>query len=514
MSNTYVEDYFIEYKDYYEKLKFSASSSYIAENYMEKAQSSIQQFESLKEFVATSNWQGESKKAINETLDLLNYQYETLKYNIENSLVPTSVEIDFLIENLTLLKETNLTYKMYLEELDIIRTNPPSKTISNEDEMGKVTYVTNPEYIEWEIKVKKIETSIQNLIIQINGISETCNLCLEKIKKLEALIKPFSSVKFLAQKSNYYETGSSSSFYWRVGDVVYQLVAPLCKVGEDEFGRAMYKNIVLDEDYLIVYDLNAIREKLGEKNSSYYESFEKTLNLRLEGEHSYWYNYEEQNIGKPSTINAIKIVMNQVLNDTYQANSDVSRSVISSFIMTNSPVKFKYEQVGSSAYTEGYSDLAKYGKLDCIAIVRWSEYQDILAMDQSGNHQMNNDILPVNPKNILVQYSYDPSVIPSEELAQVPAGSVLTTPFVDSKGRDNYHVARVIGHTTVDGEPAIVVSQASGHGAGLINSVYKVSEISEKWHGVTSPEMMRDFALNGESARPVADRYVFSDSWL
>jgi len=510
MSNTYVEDYFIEYEYYYKYLKFSGSSSYIADNYMEKAQSSIQQFESLKEFVATSNWQGESKKAINETLDLLNSHYETLKYNIENSLIPTSLEIDLLIENLTLLKETNLTYKMHLEELDIIRSNPPSKTISVEDEMGKVTYVTNPEYISWEIKVKEIETSIQKLIIQLNSISETCNTCLEKIKNLEALIKPFSSVNFSTQKLNYYETGSSSSFYWRVGDVVYQLVAPICKVGEDESGKPIYQNIVLDEDYLIVYDLNAIKEKLGEENISYYEAFEKTLNLRLGGEHSYWYNYEEQNIGKSETKSAIAIVMNQVLNDTYRANSSVSRSVISSFVMTNSPVKFKYDNIGNSAYTEGYSDLAKSGKLDCIAMIRWSEYQDILAYDQTGTHQMNNNVLPVNPKNVLVKFSYDPRVISGETLAQVPVGSVLTREFVDSNGKDNYHIARVIGHTTIDGEPAIVVSHASGYNSGLINSVYRVSEIPEIWEGITSPERMRDFALNGENAIQIEDKKNFS----
>lgn len=58
------------------------------------------------------------------------------------------------------------------------------------------------------------------------------------------------------------------------------------------------KNVVLDENYIIVYDMNKIKERLGEENIKYYESLEKTLNDRLNGTETYWYDYEKQDIKK------------------------------------------------------------------------------------------------------------------------------------------------------------------------------------------------------------------------
>ena len=57
----------------------------------------------------------------------------------------------------------------------------------------------------------------------------------------------------------------------------------------------------------------------------------------------------------------------------------------------------------------------------------------------------------------------------------------------------------VVGTTTIDGEAAIVVSQASSN--GVSSCAYKISELgkSGNWERITSPELMT-FRVSGVSS--------------
>lgn len=487
-----MDDYFAEYTEYYNELNQNTDYEQIATQYEENINMAILGFEGLKSFVNSSSIEGEYKKAINETLNILNDDYETLKYNMENSLVPTSEQLKKLEINLQSLEEKNNEYKLLEENRNSLLSKEPSMYVKVKTKDGYKN-VYNQEYIAWQNSLNNLNGAISLKLDEINMLKKEIDETLNKIKILESLIKDFSSsLSSSNAQMQVVQNNQANLFYWKIDDVVYQLVSPICLVGDKE------KNVVLDENYIIVYDMNKIKERLGEENIKYYESLEKTLNDRLNGTETYWYDYEKQDIKKPETINAITTVMNTVLEDAYEANKDVSRAIISTFITTNSVVNFKYNNAGNAVYSVGFDEIAKKGQFDCIALIRWGEYQEIKELDPNGQHRMDNTTVPFNPKNIMYHYSDTVNSLSDNELSNLEVGSVLTKEFIDKNSERNYHIGRIIGHTTIDGENAIVVSQASGHGIGLINSVYKVSEMKNSWYGVADDEVILDFAINGD----------------
>lgn len=483
----YVDDYFSEYEHYYNELKNVTNYSTLAESYMQEVEMAIFEFEGMKSFLDMSNMNGEYKKAISETINLLYENYKILKYNMDNSLIPTSEQLEKLVSDLEKFKYENDEYKALLAELNNLRG---SKPIFKDENINRI------EEQKWQNNINVLEQNINQkvtIIIELkNIVDETLNI----IKMLETIIKNFDET-FI--NSNYeiqsIQNDNVYVFCWKVDNIVYQLVSPVCKID------GIQKNVVLDEKYIIVYDMEKIKEELGEKYAKYYESFEECINQRLNGNMNYWYNFRSDNIRKYDTKMAISMVLDIALKDTYAANPDVPRSVIATLFTTNSIVKLDYGTSGNAPFSEGVLNIIKSGgTLDCIDVIRWSEFQDILADDPTGTNRMTNSKITLNPKNVMYHCSQKIDELSVDELSSIKAGDVLTAELIDDSNKTVYHIARVIGHTTIDGEKAIVVSQASGHGIGLINSVYKFSELDDYWYGIAEAEVIKDFAINGENS--------------
>lgn len=153
-----MDDYFAEYTEYYNELNQNTDYEQIATQYEENINMAILGFEGLKSFVNSSSIEGEYKKAINETLNILNDDYETLKYNMENSLVPTSEQLKKLEINLQSLEEKNNEYKLLEENRNSLLSKEPSMYVKVKTKDGYKN-VYNQEYIAWQNSLNNLNGS-------------------------------------------------------------------------------------------------------------------------------------------------------------------------------------------------------------------------------------------------------------------------------------------------------------------------------------------------------------------
>lgn len=225
-----MDDYFAEYTEYYNELNQNTDYEQIATQYEENINMAILGFEGLKSFVNSSSIEGEYKKAINETLNILNDDYETLKYNMENSLVPTSEQLKKLEINLQSLEEKNNEYKLLEENRNSLLSKEPSMYVKVKTKDGYKN-VYNQEYIAWQNSLNNLNGAISLKLDEINMLKKEIDETLNKIKILESLIKDFSSsLSSSNAQMQVVQNNQANLFYWKIDDVVYQLVSPICLV--------------------------------------------------------------------------------------------------------------------------------------------------------------------------------------------------------------------------------------------------------------------------------------------
>ncbi len=269
-------------------------------------------------------------------------------------------------------------------------------------------------------------------------------------------------------------SGTMISYMWEENGVIYQKFMPVCKG----------KVIQMEENFVIVYNVNNMLSADNEKGTeavNYLRSVMKSGEFGYLGTRLWDYNSKKYS---NSESEKIAKVMNQVLEDTYKANNCSSISdyaAVAGMVLSSSLVNLRYtaNNVGN---TVGFDSICKAGGFVCNHFVAWCFTQGLY---KTGNDTKITDFTPLN---IYSHYSKSVSTMSSEEIQNWPIGSVVT-----KKYPGNLHIGIVVGHTTIDGEPAVVVAQSGGL-SGSFCMAYKISQCfgdsTTQWQRYATPSMM------------------------
>ena len=250
-------------------------------------------------------------------------------------------------------------------------------------------------------------------------------------------------------------SGTMISYMWEENGVIYQKFMPVCKG----------KVIQMEENFVICYNINNMISADSEKGT---EAVNYLRTVMSTGEFGYLgtrlWDYQKTKYSNSESEKIAK-VMNQVLEDTYKANNCSSISdyaAVAAMVLSSSLVNLQYG--GGGGNTVGFEQILKQRGFVCNHFVAWCYTQGLY---KTGHDTKITDFTPLN---IYSHYSTSVSGMSTEEIKNWPVGSVVTKRYPG-----NLHIGVVVGHTTIDGEPAVVVAQ-SGAVSGSFCMAYKISE--------------------------------------
>ena len=145
-----------KYEEYYNSLQGTGAETK-ANSFVTEVNSMVVEFSNISQIM--NYWSGEAKDAMTgNALNSILEEFKTTQENIQESLAPCCKCIDFLAENLPLMKDLEDEMLQKENELEELNKNEPSETIT----VKNVTK-TNPDYTTWQSDVLKYETEIDEL---------------------------------------------------------------------------------------------------------------------------------------------------------------------------------------------------------------------------------------------------------------------------------------------------------------------------------------------------------------
>lgn len=283
-----------------------------------------------------------------------------------------------------------------------------------------------------------------------------------------------------------------ASFMYEEDGVIYQKFMPIFRG----------KQYTLNNNFTIVYDTAKMIAADKEAGTEAVNFLRQTMSS---GKYNHngvrLWDYQQKRYSNKAGITK---VMNQVLEDSYKANncsSIASYASVAGMVLSQGLVNLKYGGCASGGWNSvGFDTIIdRGGSLVCNEFVGWCYTQGLY---KTGNNTKLEDF---TPGNIFFNFSKDVTKMTYEELCNLEVGSCLTKKITGEK--NNYHIGMVVGYTTVDGEPAIVIAQASDNQNGMSGSycyVYKVKDCfgtgNNKWQSYTPASVMERRVTAGKTA--------------
>jgi hypothetical protein len=188
----------------------------------------------------------------------------------------------------------------------------------------------------------------------------------------------------------------------------------------------------------------------------------------------------------------IASIMNIILEDSYKVNNCKSVSdyaTIAATVATNSLVHMKYDGARTS-FTRGFDQVLSSG-YDCIGFTTWSYYQGLSKVYNLGDNAKVG-LSDVTCNGTYYHYGQKIEKMSNQERANIAPGAIVT----------RYgHIGIVIGNTTKNGEPAVVIAHSANTNQGTITGTWPVSDLTNQWEKVMTPEDMTRRAIEGDFNR-------------
>lgn len=180
-------------KEYHE-IFFNENVHNSANELSEQGKLIFNEFENIKNVIVS--WEGEGANTMTKKLipAIIN-RLDTVKKNIDNSLVPATQAIEKLKIALETIKTKEGELKEKEKELEKEeKRNVPKKLYKGENRKGEPIYVPNHRYDEWQKKLEELKLIIQNLTTQLEQLKSNCENYIKEVETLENNILNFSFI--------------------------------------------------------------------------------------------------------------------------------------------------------------------------------------------------------------------------------------------------------------------------------------------------------------------------------
>lgn len=390
-------------------------------------------------------------------IESINQTATELNQSLESNLGKTITDCKSLNDGIASLENILASYNSKISQLNNMEEDNPKR--------GTIQIEINK--LKEEFTKKNQELCI--LHDSILGISSTAST-VEKINVSD------SSIDF-SFNAGFTGTDLSNSIFYEKDGIIYQKVIPFATTEG------------LSATYIIAYDKNAILNavgtdsKIGQQAISFLNSKVANSDKASALWKMFGRSYEKEDYADIATV------MNVILEDSYEANNCQSVSdyaTVAATVATNSLVHMKYDGATTS-YTKGFNQVLTSG-YDCIGFTTWAYYQG-LSKVYNLEDNANVGLSDVTCNGIYYHYGEKIENMSNEERANIKPGSIVT----------RYgHIGMVIGTTEKNGEDAIVIAHSAGTNQGTVTGTWPVSNLTNQWVKVMTPEDMTRRAIEGD----------------
>lgn len=512
----YKNEYFAGlYETYHNELVGNEDLVSKANSVLSDTSTIIDRYNTLVNYVETSNWSGEAKDLVVTTsLPVLKERFEMFKDNLSNSLIPAcETAVNDLLKNLEDMKQKEIELIATLEYRDRLQKEieDTSRRLSSatnfEIKDGKEVYTGKKDALQGAYDTlmrekAKIDNQINILRATLDSLKQNCDTAISNIRILSGAIELFSGTSVDSSFVPDIEgiENWQSTIYEKDG-IYYQI--PM---------RVTDKGVVtsLDPNYVICIDSNKIKDIIynhyGDdvaQGDEYYNKVMSFLNGKLnDPTEEVLYDFRKNRwISKEEKV-LVSEIMNQILDDTYICNDAKTiqqyAAMSSTVVTTNALVKFGYGS-NYTCETEGLTsvlsdNMGEDGKFDCNTLVKWAYYQGFKKLNPETNIKFKDFTIDrvmeeTTPLNQVNSDNFD--------TANIGVGSVLTRGV--PKERGSLHIALVIGYGKDEfGNDTIVTAQSTNKLNGCVIVEYPKDELYSAWN----------FRENAVSSVSSTDYYV------
>ena len=348
--NVYFTD---KYKVIYSEFSNTGNMNGLANNFRNEVERVNSKFISLQNTI--TEWCGLGADTASLVIDnKILKEFQTVKDNINDSLISAYNAIDLLKEKIELLKSMQEELNNYKKDLDNERAKNIPAVIWYYNDLHKKCSKPNPEYEEWNREILRLQEVIVNLENELKTLKTSCDNYLTIISNLELAIRQFDTVSTIIG-DNFFDIIFSGVYYEQNG-IIYQKVFPI---------RNAEASYMINESFPIVYDISAIKDSIfslidepfSEKDAAaFFDNVVSFLQKKVSGENSnsqYLWEIHGKNVGFNYPIVQISAVMDQVLKDTYSKNNAITISdyaVLSALVANNSLLHIPYDGNNQDVY--------------------------------------------------------------------------------------------------------------------------------------------------------------------
>lgn len=512
----YKNEYFAGlYETYHNELSGNEELVSKANSVLSDTSTIIDRYNTLVNYVETSNWSGEAKDLVVTTsLPILKERFEMFKGNISNSLLPAcETAVNDLLKNLEDMKQKETELIATLEYRDRLQREieDTSRRLSSatnyETRDGKEVYTGRKDALQGAYDTlmrekAKIDNQINILRATLDSLKQNCDTAISNIRILSGAIELFSGTSVDSSFVPDIEgiENWKSTIYEKDG-VYYQI--PM---------RVTDNGIVtsLNPNYVICIDSNKIKDIIynhyGDnvvQGDEYYNKVMSFLNDKLnDPKDDVLYDFRKNKWMSKDEKVLVSEIMNQILDDTYVCNDAKTiqqyAAMSSTVVTANALVKFGYGS-NYTCETEGLTsvisdNMGEDGKFDCNTLVKWAYYQGFKKLNPETEMKFKDFTI-----DRIMEETIPLSQVNSEnfESSDIGIGSVLTRGV--PKQRGSLHIALVIGYGKDEfGNDTIVTAQSTSRVSGCVIVEYPKNELYSAWN----------FRENAVSSVSSADYYV------
>ncbi len=416
-----------------------------------------------------NNAQGYSTDASIVFLNNLSNALDTLQSNL-NKVEGSALEVDELNYDV---KDLLVKYTEKKEQEDILKPKEKelegmSPTVEVTKEDGTKETKENEEYTKLQKEIEELKKKIEEIDKKIEELQNLVDARLKRIEEQYGGLLNFNTSKVSMSGGNLFGTSgnlngktleasndvildymvSNNLEYFKYDNSIYNVPSPI-----DPWKG---EKLVLDENYLLKYDLNKLQEYARNGNSVAASAIE-FMNGKLSGKipdsvrfmidstnngFVYYNNGGYSGFNVEAYRTQIQQVVDTILQDSYKSNGCESVADYASTAMMVMSGGIFNTMYGGSAKPMNKGVGGIISDADCISAVNWAMSQGIMNAEGKNNLKA----LGLGYELRGLSGGYDGSSI-------CDVGTILTKP----SGSSNWHTGMVVGHTTVNGKKYNVI---------------------------------------------------------